>query len=128
MINTNTTQQLTSPEEVKKMVVEALNIGHLPASDQDSIIGELAGALMERATLALLKEVPESEFDAIDALADSGKDAEMVEALRKVVPNAQEIMEEAIRSGVEEYKILVNEQVKARLEKEMEEDAQRVGK
>lgn len=110
--------QVVSPEEVKKMVVDALNIGHLPVADQDSIIGELAGTLMERATLALLQEVPEEEFDKIDALVDAGKDAEMVEAIRKVVPNAQQIMEDAIRSGVEEYKVLVNEQVKRRLEAE----------
>lgn len=115
-MNPNITNRVVSPEEVKKMIVEALNIGHLPVTDQDSIIGELAGTLMERATLALLKEVPEDEFDKIDALVDAGKDAEMVEAIRKVVPNAQQIMEDAIRSGVEEYKILVNEQVKARLE------------
>ncbi len=123
MVGTNKMNAVVSPEEVKKMVVEALNIGHLPESDQDSIIGELAGALMERATLALLKEVPEGEFDAIDALADSGKEGEMVEAIRKVVPNAQQIMEDAIKTGVEEYKILVNEQVKARLEKELKATA-----
>lgn len=118
MIDASAASQVVSPEEVKKMVVDALNIGHLTESDQDSIIGELAGTLMERATLALLKEVPEGEFDKIDALAEAGKDVEMVAAIKNVVPNAQEIMEDAIKSGVEEYKILVNEQVKARLEKE----------
>ncbi len=118
MARTNIARQVVSPEEVKKMVVDALNIGHLPSTEQDSIIGELAGTLMERATLALLQELPEADFDRIDALADSGKDIEMVEAIRKVVPNAQQIMEDAIRTGVEEYKILVNEQVKARLEAE----------
>ncbi len=110
------TPQVVKPEDVKKMIVEALNIGHLPETDQDSIIGELAGTLMERATLAVLQEIPAEEFEEIDALADVGKDVEMVEAIRKVVPNVQEIMENAIKTGVEEYKILVNEQVKARLE------------
>ncbi len=124
MIDANAASKVVSPEEVKKMVVGALNIGHLPVAEQDSIIGELAGALMERATLALLKEVPAGEFDKIDALADAGKDVEMVEAIRRVVPNAQEIMEDAIKSGVEEYKILVNEQVKSRLEAEAN-DAQK---
>ncbi len=118
MIDANAVSQMVSQEDIKKTVVDALNIGHLSPSDQDSIIGELAGTLMERATLALLQELPEGEFDKIDALAGSGKDAEMVEAIRSAVPNAQEIMEDAIRTGVEEYKILVNEQVKARLEAE----------
>lgn len=118
MIDTNTAGQVISPEEIKSIVVDALNIGHLPQNEQDSIIGELAGTLMERATFALLQELPEGEFEKIDALADSGKDVEMVEVIRKVVPNAKQIMEDAIKSGVEEYKILVNEQVKDRLEAE----------
>lgn len=108
-----------SPEEVRKQIVAGLNIGHLTVAEQDTIIGDLGAALMERATMALMMQVPEKDFDAIDALTDmEGKEAEMVSAIQKAVPNAAQIIEDAIRSGVEEYKILVNEQVKMRLEAE----------
>lgn len=119
MTEPNVLNQVVSPEEVKTMIVDALNIGHLTVVEQDKIIADLGAALMERATYALMMQLPEEEFDKIDAMADDEtKEAEMVEAIRKAVPNAQQIIEDAIKSGVEEYKILVNEQVKARLEKE----------
>ena len=103
-----------TPEEIKKIVIEALNIGHLSPAEQDKILADLGGALMERATYALLMAVPPEEFARVDALADEGKDAEMVEEIRKLVPNAQEIVENSIKSGVDEYKRLVNEEVAKR--------------
>ena len=113
MIGTQPENNLVSPEEVKRIIVESLNIGHLTGGEQEKIIGDLGAALMERATYALLMQVPPEEFDKIDALADQqGKEAEMIAAVQKAVPNAQEIIEEAVKSGVAEYKILVNEQVK----------------
>lgn len=115
MADQNITKQPISPDEIKKMVVEALNIGHLTPAEQEKIMSELGGALIERATLALLKELPEEEFEKIDALAGGEKDAEMVVAIQKAVPNAQQIMEDAIKTGIVEYKDLVNEQVEKRL-------------
>jgi hypothetical protein len=112
--------QIISPEQVKKMIIDSLNIAHLSVQEQDKIIGDLGAALMERATYALMMNVPEAEFDKIDALSEQeGKEAEMIAIIQKVVPNAQQIVEEAITSGVEEYKVLVNEQVKNRIEKEV---------
>lgn len=107
---------VVSPEDVRKQIVDGLSIGHLTVEEQDKIIGDLGAALLERATYAVLMQVPPEEFDRIDALVDQeGKEAEVAAAVKKVVPNVEEIVQDAIRSGVEDYKILVNEQVKNRL-------------
>lgn len=103
-----------NPEDIKKMVAEALNIGHLTPAEQDKIMSDLGGALIERATYALLMALPPEDFDRIDKLAEAQKDQEMAEAIQKSVPNAQAIVEDAIKSGVEEYKKLVNEEVAKR--------------
>lgn len=103
-----------NPEEVRNLIVEALNIGHLTVEEQDEVMGDLASLLMERATLAVLGALPAEEFDKIDVLAEQKRDGEMMAAILKVVPNAQQIAEEAIKAGLAEYKQLVNEQVARR--------------
>lgn len=103
-----------SPEEVRKLIVEALNIGHLTIEEQDEVMGNLASLLMERATLAVLGALPAEEFDRVDGFAEQKKDAEMMATILRVVPNAQQIAEDAIKAGLEEYKQLVNEQVARR--------------
>lgn len=103
-----------TPEDVKKMVVDALNIAHLTPAEQDKIMNDLGTALIERATYALLMALPPEDFDRIDKLAEGEKDEEMFEAVQKSIPNGAEIVENAIRSGVEEYKKLVNEEVAKR--------------
>lgn len=119
MAGTNITSAVVSPEEVRRQIVEGLTIGHLTTEEQDKIIGDLGAALLERATYAVLMQVPSGEFDRIDALVDQeGKEAEVAEAVKKAVPNVEDIIQESVRGGIEEYKILVNEQVKARLEVE----------
>ena len=103
-----------NPDDIKKIVIDALNIGHLTPAEQDKIMNDLGGALIERATYALLMALPPEDFDRIDKLVEGEKDQEMTEAIQKSVPNAQEIIENAIKSGVEEYKKLVNEEVAKR--------------
>lgn len=103
-----------NPDSIKQLVVEALNIGHLTLTEQEKIMNDLGAALIERATYAVLMQLPKEDFEKLDKLADAERDAEMVEVVRKSVPNAQEIVDESIKTGVEEYKKLVNEQVAAR--------------
>ena len=114
-----TTIPVVSASEVRRQIVEGLSISHLTTEEQDKIIGDLGAALLERATYAVLIQVPPDQFDRIDALVDQeGKEAEVAVAVKQAVPNVEEIVQNAVRSGVEEYKILVNEQVKMRLEAE----------
>lgn len=103
-----------NPEMIRQLVVDALNIGRLTPAEQDKVMNDLGAVLIKRATYAVLKELSQEDFDRIDKLADQEKDQEMAEAIQKSVPNAQTIMEEAIKSGVEEYKKLVNEEVAKR--------------
>lgn len=98
-------------EELKTLIVTELNIGHLDDAEQDTIISQLSDVLLKRATLAVMRLIPEGERDALDKLVEAGDGAGMQALISKYVPNVEQVMREAVRAGIDEHKQLLSEAV-----------------
>jgi len=97
-------QNFISSEEIKKNIITELNIGHLTEEEQTSVVSALSDVLLERATLSVFQTLSEEELLRIDELTESGKEKEAQELVLQLVPQSQEIILQAVREGLTEYK------------------------
>lgn len=106
----NTHKKLIEPQVARAELVNALGIQNLPEDEQQEIVIGFLDGCMQQATALILSQLPEGNLEKVDALLDAGE-LEAVQALvAKHVPNAAQIMDEAIKIGIEEFKKLVREQ------------------
>lgn len=91
-------------EQVRDLIIQDLNIGHLSKKEQDEIIEGLNEVLQKRATIEVLKHMPESAAARLSALIDAEKQEEAQKFIREMVPNAQDIVIQAMRDGIQEHK------------------------
>jgi len=97
-------QKAMSQDEIKAKIVAELNIGHLADEEQTEIVSGLSQVLLDGATLAVMKSVPEEELRRVDELTEAGQGEAAQALILKAVPNAQEVMMQAISDGLNEYK------------------------
>jgi hypothetical protein len=108
----NAHKKLIEPKVAQAELVHALGIQNLPDDEQQEIVTGFLDGCMQQATALILSQLPEGSLEKVDALLDAGE-LEAVQALiAKHVPNAAQIMDEAVKIGIEEFKELVKEQKK----------------
>lgn len=95
----------------REMIVEELNIGHLPEKDQTAILSGLGEVLLRRVLLKLLELMPETERDSFGKMFAAQDSAGMQVLVEKHVPNANDVIKAELRAGIEEHKRLVAEDV-----------------
>ncbi len=110
-MNTHAQQKnIINPTIAREELAGILGLQNLPEDEQLEIVTGFLDGCMQQATALILSQLPEGSIQKVDALRDSGE-LEAVQALvAKHVPNAVEIMDEAIKIGIEEFKTLVREQ------------------
>ncbi len=109
-------QSLMNPQDIHARIIEELSIGHLTPQEQDQIVEALGEVLLERATYEVMRSIPESEYETLDALTEQGRDADMQAIIRKYVPHIEEVVARAVQDGIAEHKRLVSEEVALRME------------
>jgi ATP phosphoribosyltransferase len=107
-----------NPAEVRDRIVSELQIGHLAREEQDQIVEALGEVLLERATYEVMRRIPESEFERLDQMTESGDDEGIQKVIRTHVPNVEEVVGQAVQDGIAEHKRLVAEEVQARIARE----------
>lgn len=99
-----------SQEEIKAKIAAELEITHLAAEEQESIMSGLAEALLERATAIIMAKMPEGEFENVDALLEVGQTEEVKNKILELVPDAPQIVDMVVQDGIKEYKELVEKE------------------
>jgi ATP phosphoribosyltransferase len=100
-----------NPAEIRTRIIEDLDLAHLSKDEQDQVIEALGEVLLERATYEIMRRIPDEDLEALDALAEDGTDEAMQEAIKKHVPDVEQVVMNAVREGIEEHKRLVAEEM-----------------
>ncbi len=98
-------------EELKARIIAELNIGHLPAEEQDQVINTVSQVLLKRATLAIMQRIPAEKLDELDKLSDAQDSAAIQKLVAEYVPDAEAVATQAAQEGLAEHKRLVAELV-----------------
>ena len=98
-------------EELRKRIVAELNIGHLTDDEQEKVINKVSEVLMKRATLEVMRRIPEDQLDELDKLTEAEDGAGIQKLGAKYVPNVEEVVTQAAKDGLAEHKRLVTELV-----------------
>lgn len=108
----NTThKKLIDPHVAQNELIEKLGIQNLPEDEQLEVISGFIDGCMQQATALILSQLPEDGIKKVDGLIEAGEIDAVNAYVQKHVPNAAEIMDEAIKIGIEEFKALVKERV-----------------
>lgn len=111
MATTQTTSFPINPDEIRARIIADLELAHLTKDEQDQIIEALGEVLLERATYEVMSRIPEDALESLDALAESSTDDAMQAAIKKYVPDVEEVVMRAVSEGIEEHKRLVAQEV-----------------
>ncbi|TSC85676.1 MAG: hypothetical protein G01um10148_1062 [Parcubacteria group bacterium Gr01-1014_8] len=93
----------------RAMLIEELNLMHLPELEQNEILDQLGEVLLQRVLLKLLDMLPENERDNFGKLFASQDAQGMQAVVSKYVPHVDEVIRAELRAGIDEHKRLVNE-------------------
>lgn len=96
-------------EELRKRIIAELNIGHLTNEEQETVINKVSEVLMKRATLEVMRRIPEDQLDELDKLTEAEDGAGIQKLVAKYVPNVEEVVTQAAKDGLAEHKRLVTE-------------------
>jgi hypothetical protein len=99
------------PEAMRAQIIAELNLEHLSEAEQNDIIEALGDVLLERATSAVMAQVPEDRFAELDDLAEHATDGVLQDKLRELVPHIENVVATAVREGIAEHKRLVEEEM-----------------
>ncbi|MBI4121131.1 MAG: hypothetical protein HY457_02660 [Parcubacteria group bacterium] len=89
---------------LQSKIATELGVGNLPPESQKRIIARLGEIILQRATMNILDVLPEEKRGEFGKLA-AGDDQSAVEAfLKQFVPNADELVNAAIKQEVEAFK------------------------
>ena len=92
-------------EELKQQVIAVLQAEELPPEEQDTLIGEVTDALLERATLTLMSKLPSEALAELNDNDEISKDPEaMLAYFEKYIPNVQEVMQQTFAEGLKAYR------------------------
>lgn len=93
--------------EIRKIVISELRAEELSSGQQETLMKEVGEALLERATVVLLKEVPPEvllELAEEDVDPEDPKNADaFLQKISPYVPNMQEILEREVKAGMQAY-------------------------
>ncbi len=105
----NASQPATAPtfDDVRDIVTRELRADNLSKAEQDTLMQQVGEALWERATFALMKNVPLEVFvEMSEAKKDPKNPADIAFFMQRIsqhVPNAQDIIVNAIKAGLADY-------------------------
>jgi len=102
----NTQNILPTKEKIKEDFANELNISHLPAGEQDTLMSQLSALLLERITTDLMMRLPKEEFVRINTLLDARQEVALEATLHKYIPNAAAIIEDITIETISEFKAL----------------------
>ncbi|MBI4118120.1 MAG: hypothetical protein HY455_01080 [Parcubacteria group bacterium] len=89
---------------LQQKIATELGVGSLPPESQRRIIARLGEIILQRATMNILDVLPQEKRGEFGKLA-AGEDQGAVEMFLKAhVPNAEELVNAAIRQEVEAFK------------------------
>ncbi len=96
---------MQNTEELKQQVVAVLQAEELPQKEQDTLITKVTDALLERAILTLMNELPQEALVELNSNEEISKDPQaMLSYFEKYIPNVDEIMQQTFRKGLQSYK------------------------
>lgn len=100
-------QPVLTSDQVREIVIRELRAEELTKDEQDKLMQMVGEALMERATLELMKDVPKEVLIEISEddkdLNDPDTVARMMQQIAHHVPEAENIVVNAIRAGLQDY-------------------------
>jgi hypothetical protein len=107
----DTTASPIDPQQVREQIVNSLNMAHLTQEEQDDILEHLGAVLLERASLALMKEMSEADLEEMDKLVEEGKSEEAMAVVKRAVPNVDAVVAAEVQAGIVDYKRFLLEEV-----------------
>jgi len=93
----------------REMLITELNIGHLSEASQNEVLDAVGNMLMHRVLFKLNSMLPENEQQNFGNLLGAGKEEEAQALVLKHIPNAEEVIANELRAGIEEHKRRVTE-------------------
>ncbi len=90
-------------EQIKETLVQELGVEHLTPTEQDDIITQMSTVILDRITIAMVAELPQSEMTRVDTLLEAGQVDAVQSILTKHVPNAQALADKIINETIGEY-------------------------
>ena len=97
-------------DELRSKIANMLRIQNLPKNEQDDLIVRMGNALMERASLSLMAKLPEDVLAQIKEEEVVNNPQVIIELINKYVENSDEVVNTAIKEGIEEYHKYLNEE------------------
>lgn len=98
-------------KEIKEHLISELELDSLDEKEREQAIDKLMEVVMERVAVAVLSKVSQDEYHTIDAMLDSGDAQKLVNRLKALVPNADEIAKEVISQSLNEFKELMQQEI-----------------
>ncbi len=95
-------------QQITERLSRDLNIQHLSPQEQKEIITQMSTVLLDRITIALIAELPQTEMSRIDMLLEHDQTEAVQALLAKNIPNSNEVAEEVINTTLKEFEELVN--------------------
>ncbi|MEK7162753.1 MAG: DUF5663 domain-containing protein [Patescibacteria group bacterium] len=95
---------MITKEELRKIILKDLEIGHLSFDAQDRILEKFSENITKRITLAVLENLPESARSEFDIISASGNQEKLQEFLKLQIPNIEELLQKTIKFTVNEFK------------------------
>jgi hypothetical protein len=91
-------------DDVRSAVAEQLGITMLPPEDQEALIAQMSGVLLQAASLAVLAALPEGKRAGFMALAETGDEAALKEYLAQELPGSENIVRAAVAEEVRRFR------------------------
>jgi len=97
---------MPTEKEIRNKIIKELFLEGVDKEMQDKVIVEVTEALLERARIALLGVLPKERFAQIiqDTATSDEEKAKQVSALMEEVPDAEKVVAQAIKDGLQAYK------------------------
>jgi len=100
-------QQTPTLEQIKEKLVDELNISHLTEQEQGEVITQMSTLLLDRITMAIVGELPQTEMARVDKLLEANQTDAVQAIITKHVPNAADIAEIVIAETMGEYSAIL---------------------
>lgn len=94
---------MITEQTIQEKVNAVLDIEHLPMDDQERIKQKMKTILYQRIMLLIFSKLPAIEQDKMKKLIEANLMDEVSDLINRYVPNVDELIEQEIKSSMEDY-------------------------
>lgn len=91
-------------DELMSSIAAELGISHMPAEEQQKIIGQFGEVALKAATISILEKLNDPKREEFMKLAQGGDPVALKAFLDQEVPNHEQIAKDAVTIEVQEFK------------------------